>query len=270
MPAASINVRVGRLPGRIGEYALNGDRTVATALTTAGLDATGYEIRVQGAPATPATRLAEGDLVLLVKKIKGNSLAAEFVTVFVGRVPGPALVEFAMAGDEAIVATALALAGINLAPGEVVYVNDAQAELGTPISDSARIVVKERPAAPRPGPLAWDQTGKPTAVEPRPTPPAPVTVPDIASVPGTDPASLREEAERLLREAGELESGARAAQDSAAQKRISAEAHRAKAVAIEEASAALNAATERLESLGVLRPKGEGRWTDVRRLFGLL
>lgn len=70
--AGYVTVRVGRLPGRIQEIALNGERTVAAALEAAELDAEGYEIRVNGAPAAVDTGLAEGDTVLLVKKIKGN------------------------------------------------------------------------------------------------------------------------------------------------------------------------------------------------------
>lgn len=67
-----VTVRVGRLPGRIQEIALNGDRTVAAALEAAELDSVGYEVRVNGAPTDSATTLAEGDTILLVKKIKGN------------------------------------------------------------------------------------------------------------------------------------------------------------------------------------------------------
>lgn len=145
-----ITVRVGRLPGRIGEFTLNGDRTVATALATAGLDATGYEIRVQGRPATPETTLIEGDLVLLVKKIKGN--ADGFTLVRVGRVPGPALVEVAI--TEATVGAALEAAGITLADdGENVFQNDWKAYLVTAVADGDRIIVKAAPKAqPEPSP----------------------------------------------------------------------------------------------------------------------
>lgn len=67
-----ITVKVGRLPGRIVEIALNGERTVSAALAAAELDATGYETRVNGAVAAPESTLQDGDTVLLVKKIKGN------------------------------------------------------------------------------------------------------------------------------------------------------------------------------------------------------
>lgn len=67
-----ITVRAGRLPGRIEEIALNGGRTVADALEAAELDASGYEIRINGAPAGMDALLNDGDTLLLVKKIKGN------------------------------------------------------------------------------------------------------------------------------------------------------------------------------------------------------
>ncbi len=67
-----IIVRVGRLPGRITDIALNGDRSVSAALAAAEIDAAGYEARLNGSPAEPATLMEEGDTLLLVKKIKGN------------------------------------------------------------------------------------------------------------------------------------------------------------------------------------------------------
>ncbi len=133
-----ISVRIGRLPGRISEITLNGDRTVATALATAGLTADGYEVRVQGAPATPATVLNEGDLVLLVKKIKGNTNG--FIVVRVGRVPGPALISVAV--EVATVEAALSAAGITPTTDEVVYLNDELAMLASSINDGDAVVVK--------------------------------------------------------------------------------------------------------------------------------
>ncbi|HVT16664.1 MAG TPA: hypothetical protein VHQ90_10875 [Thermoanaerobaculia bacterium] len=67
-----ITVRVGRLPGRIVEIALNGGRSVGDALAGAELDFTGYEIRVNSELAQLGDELEDGDTVLLVKKIKGN------------------------------------------------------------------------------------------------------------------------------------------------------------------------------------------------------
>ena len=67
-----IEVRVGRLPGRIETIALNGGRTVNDALGGAGLRADGYEVRVNGSEAALDAGLNANDTVLLVKKITGN------------------------------------------------------------------------------------------------------------------------------------------------------------------------------------------------------
>lgn len=69
-----IQVRVVRVPGTVVEVALNGDRTVAAALTAAGLSAEGYEVQVNGTRVTNLTagELEDEDTVLLSKKIKGN------------------------------------------------------------------------------------------------------------------------------------------------------------------------------------------------------
>ena len=67
-----ITVRVGKLPGRIQEFGLNGDRSVADALKAAELDYDGFEIRVNGDLATMETVLSDGNTVTLIKKITGN------------------------------------------------------------------------------------------------------------------------------------------------------------------------------------------------------
>ncbi|GEM_PF-4275188 len=67
-----IEVRVGKLPGMIQTIGLNGGRKVKDALAGANLEASGYEIKVNAAPATLETDLKWDDTVLLVRKIKGN------------------------------------------------------------------------------------------------------------------------------------------------------------------------------------------------------
>lgn len=74
-PAADqgyIEVRVGKLPGRIETIALNGGRKVSDAIAGANLDARGYEIKVNAAPAKLDTDLNKNDTVLLVRPISGN------------------------------------------------------------------------------------------------------------------------------------------------------------------------------------------------------
>ena len=69
----AITVKIGKLPGRIMEVALEEGATVEQAIEVAEIvEIEGFETRVNGAPATLETTLADGDNVLLVKKIKGN------------------------------------------------------------------------------------------------------------------------------------------------------------------------------------------------------
>ena len=72
MPNDYIEVKVGKLPGRVETIALNGERTVEAALEGAELDSEGYELRANGEEADFDTELKDGDTVLLVRKIKGN------------------------------------------------------------------------------------------------------------------------------------------------------------------------------------------------------
>ncbi len=73
MSTEFITVRIGRLPGKIDTIALNGGRTVADAISGAGLTVeAGFEIRVGDDTVGTDKALNDGDTVLLVKKVKGN------------------------------------------------------------------------------------------------------------------------------------------------------------------------------------------------------
>jgi len=67
-------VRVGVMPGRIQEYAVEEGQTIASLLEQAGLDAKGYDVKVDGnkVDASTATVTSATSLVLLVKQVKGN------------------------------------------------------------------------------------------------------------------------------------------------------------------------------------------------------
>ncbi|HYD93185.1 MAG TPA: hypothetical protein VEB18_01865 [Candidatus Paceibacterota bacterium] len=71
-PFETITVRVGRVPGPINPIILNGRRTVADALSGAGISASEGEIRVNGDLSKVDAALNNGDTVLLVRKIRGN------------------------------------------------------------------------------------------------------------------------------------------------------------------------------------------------------
>lgn len=67
-----LTVKVGKVPGRLTEVLLEEGATVNDALEVAGIEETsGYEIRVGTEKATVDTELKDGDVVALVKNIKG-------------------------------------------------------------------------------------------------------------------------------------------------------------------------------------------------------
>ncbi len=138
-----VAVKVGRLPGKIVEIALNGERTVAAALGAAELSGVeGYEIRVNGAPAEPETTLSEGDVVLLVKKIKGNDDGC--VIVRIGKLPG-SIQEVALMIEKRTVADALSVAEISQESGYQIRVNGALAEVDTELHEEDTVLLmKER------------------------------------------------------------------------------------------------------------------------------
>lgn len=68
-----LEVKIGKLPGRMDPYALEEGTTIQGALTTAGLNADGFEVRVNGTSVDDLNAtLSDGDTVILSRKIKGN------------------------------------------------------------------------------------------------------------------------------------------------------------------------------------------------------
>lgn len=67
------HVRVGRLPGKVVEVDIPGTPTVAAALQQAGVNPTGYEIRVNGQPEGLNKVLKENDSVVLIRPVQGNT-----------------------------------------------------------------------------------------------------------------------------------------------------------------------------------------------------
>ncbi|MGN0302139.1 MAG: hypothetical protein ACI4BI_04610 [Anaerotardibacter sp.] len=66
-------VKAGVMPGKIGEYAVEDNATVADILEIADLDATGYEIKVDGQVSELGATAGTAKLVLLARKVKGNN-----------------------------------------------------------------------------------------------------------------------------------------------------------------------------------------------------
>lgn len=65
--------KIGKLPGTIKEVEIKEGCTVKEVIARADLDSKGFEIRLNGEPTRPGDEVKNGDTVLLVKKIQGNS-----------------------------------------------------------------------------------------------------------------------------------------------------------------------------------------------------
>lgn len=103
-------VRVGVMPGRINEFAVEAGTSIKALLELAGLSASGYQVKVDGQDVTDlnGTVVTAGTaLVMLTKQVKGNVDR----TVRVGMMPGR-INEFAVQ-DTTKISELLALAGLN-------------------------------------------------------------------------------------------------------------------------------------------------------------
>jgi sulfur carrier protein ThiS len=70
-----LTVKIGQIPGRITEYALDDGTSVSAALNQAGLDTTGFGVRLNGQQVEnlTSTILKDGDTVILAQKVKSAS-----------------------------------------------------------------------------------------------------------------------------------------------------------------------------------------------------
>jgi hypothetical protein len=130
-------IKIGRMPGRIQEVALapRGAK-VADALSAAEITlAANEEMKIAGETVTGTTALSDGDVVLVVAKIKGNS----GLLVKVGRMPGR-ITEVALASG-AKVSDALNAADITPAANEEVKIAGETADLTDEVDDGDVILV---------------------------------------------------------------------------------------------------------------------------------
>lgn len=66
-------VKVARVGGRVEEFLLEEDKTVAAALDLAGITVgSGMRVRVNAAAATTETKLKNGDIVTVSEKVQGG------------------------------------------------------------------------------------------------------------------------------------------------------------------------------------------------------
>jgi len=130
-------IRVGMMPGRINEFAVEVGTSLSEVLTLAGLDASGYDVKVDGekVDASTASVGETTSLVLLVKQIKGNAEK----TVRVGMMPGR-INEFAVETGTKI-ADVLAMASLD-ASGYDVKVDGEKVDPSTAlITDGTSLVL---------------------------------------------------------------------------------------------------------------------------------
>lgn len=84
---ATRTVRVGMMPGRISEYAVDSEQSIASVLEMAELNADGYEVKLDGSKATDLSQpVGSANLILLAKLVKGNATKTIRVGVMPGRI----------------------------------------------------------------------------------------------------------------------------------------------------------------------------------------
>ena len=93
-------VKVGVMPGRLNEFAVAEGTSIASVLELAGLNATGFEVKVDSITVTDlnsAVVTSSTNLVLLAKQVKGNAGGVIKIGVMPGR-----LNEFALGANTSI------------------------------------------------------------------------------------------------------------------------------------------------------------------------
>lgn len=106
----SKTVRVGQMPGKIEEFAVNVGDSIASVIALAGLSASGFDVKVDGNKVTDlegTTVTSSTNLILLAKQVKGNADH----TVRVGQMPGK--IESYAIDTTQTIAQVLELAGLS-------------------------------------------------------------------------------------------------------------------------------------------------------------
>lgn len=103
-------VRVGMMPGKITEFAVEEGMSISEVLALAAMNPSGYDVKVDGVKVddTNATKVtSDTSLILLARQVKGNSE----VVVRVGMMPGR-ITEVAVE-EGATIASVLSIADLN-------------------------------------------------------------------------------------------------------------------------------------------------------------
>lgn len=101
-------VKVGQMPGKIESFAVNTGTSIGDVLELAGLNPDGFEVKVDGETTELTSSVTDStNMILLVKKVKGNSTKE----VKVGQMPGK--IESFAVETGTTVQELLSLAGLN-------------------------------------------------------------------------------------------------------------------------------------------------------------
>ena len=122
MIKGNATIKVGTMPGRLVEVAVEGTETVAQVFEIAGIEIlSGYELRADGTKVDASQSVSGANLVVQSKMIKGNN------STKVGLMPGR-LVEI-LAEDGMTVAQRFELAGVSVPSGYEVRADGEKVEL---------------------------------------------------------------------------------------------------------------------------------------------
>ena len=129
-------IRVGMMPGKINEFAITTGMTIGEVLNLAGLDATGYDVKVDGVVSDASATVSEStNLVLLAKQVKGNADK----TIRVGMMPGK-INEFAVSTGTSF-AEVLSLAGLDATGYDVKVDGNVATDLNGVVTDSTNLIL---------------------------------------------------------------------------------------------------------------------------------
>ena len=127
-------IRVGVMPGRINEFVVEEGTTLAKLLEGAGLDPSGYDVKLDGEKAENFDAPVTANLVLLAKQVKGNANGLVRIGVMPGRINEFVVEEGSTVGD------ALSLAGLD-ASGYEVKVDGERKDLDFVIDEDTNLIL---------------------------------------------------------------------------------------------------------------------------------
>ncbi len=130
-------LKVGVMPGRIQEVAVDDTVTVSQALSLANLTTEGFEVKLDGNTVTDlTTSVAGANVLLLTKKVKGNASGIIKVGVMPGRIQE-------VAYDGQTVAQILDIAGLSTDGFEVKLDGATVTDLAAPVSGNVLLLTKK-------------------------------------------------------------------------------------------------------------------------------